>query len=80
MQLFSGCRSCNCNLQLVTSNLTADDKKKKKEWRTEVEHVAGITGPRRRCKADYKGVKSIKITMYFSSRHCVPGGTSIPRK
>lgn len=37
-----------------------------------MEHVAGITGPRRRCKADYKGVKSIKITMYFSSRRCVP--------
>lgn len=41
-----------------------------------MEHIAGITGSRDRCKADYKGVKSIKITMYFSSRCCAPGNVA----
>lgn len=55
--------NCNCNRLAVQSyrGLTAGEREKNGE--TEVEHVAGITGPRRRCKADYKGVKSIKITM-----------------
>lgn len=46
---------------------------KKKRENSRVKRIVGITGPRGRCKADYKGVKSIKITMYFSSRCCVPG-------
>lgn len=47
-----------------------------KRERSRVEHIAGITGPRDRCKADYKGVKSIKITMYFSSRCCALGNVA----
>lgn len=61
-------------------NLTAGlmVREREKNGEIEVKHVAGITGPRCRCKADYKGVKSIKITMYFSSRRCVPAGISVP--
>jgi len=79
MQPFSDCRSCREQLQPACSSILPrpDDERKREEWGTEVEHVAGITGPRRRCKADYKGVKSIKITMYFSSRRCVPGGIPV---
>lgn len=58
---------------------SGERESKREKGRSGVERVAGITdGSRRRCKADYRGVKSIKITMYFSSRCCVPGRSRSP--
>lgn len=65
-------RHCEMQLQSVEAQFYRGLTERKRE-NSRVERIVGITGPRGRCKADYKGVKSIKITMYFSSRCCVHG-------